>query len=683
MTGTVVPFKGRDEDKSASPAPPVITPTEVMPAEVVPAGGAVVKPGAARAWLERTSTVPSPARLVPDLRWWCTEGLVRAFWLAVKSPFLLLAELRPTLIGAGKLLSALANFMNAADHATRLDESEDAHQRFADRLERMRTGRRIVVAVLLVALVIGGAMAYAKDPLYLVLAGGLLALICDAVGHHVAPPSEKTPPPHRAILREGVPLSQVTAELVKFAFESENIELGVAKRMWFDPQRQQYEIWVTALKPIEQNHLRQFERAIGAVEYSMRSLAPPDGESTTRRLVIKAGDPLSLDNITPPPPVIRNSESMEELTDLGHSMTETPFALPLAGQHAVIMAGTGGGKTAWLLRNLLWALCRKRDVRIIGIDLSQGPELALWQRILFRKAFDPETADAVLDEVIAEIERRARILSALAEDDDPTNDNLTEWSTTLGPYWEVISDEYPVLAKFNGTGRGKYKEFDLVSKIEHIYRVGRKHGVSVKIFIQKSGNDDTASSVPTSQANILIAGPCSARDAVDFFGKDLRDQGFQPHLLKSGTKDNPFDAGKCFVLSPMHKTPDVYRTHMPPSAGDVKRLCRRLAADGFVPASQEQGTNAVDLDAVEVPEILAAVEKIFLALKEPIRISTTDLLEHLADEGHDELDERKLAELLRPVGLKPNARWRPTQGDNPVRGYLWEDVQTTLRGLAP
>jgi hypothetical protein len=479
------------------------------------------------------------------------------------------------------------------------------------------------------------------------------------------------------ILSESVPLRQVEASVLA-ALEREGFppgSVGVAEPMWWDETRRHYEISLTLADQLRPEHLRAIERALGAKDHAIRNLATDT--ATIRRLIIQLGDPLAVPIERPFLPT--GSRTILQPVELGVSMTEVPFALPFAGVHMRVVMGTGGGKSSWFLRAAIDGLSACNDVVIGAIDITNGPELALWRGVIQHRGFTIPDAEAVLDLALTEIDRRSKILTAIAEDDDPDNDT-TEWHPGLGPYLVVFVDEFAQLAVYNGKGGTKDDPVpNLLGKCEQVVRTGRKHGVSLVMLTQRTGNEDFGSTTMSSQCGVSLAGPCDPADTVRMFGVERRDGGYTPHLLSPGVEGDIRDAGKVFIDSPMHRTPDIYRVFAPGTTSEVKRRARQRMDDGLPTLSGVREIEAVD--AVEVPPVLAAVETVFAAAGNPARMPTADLLRCLRDDGFD-LDENRLAAELRPTSLRPaKTRWTPPGGGNPVRGYLLADVQAAIRRL--
>lgn len=615
--------------------------------------------------------LPGPRRM-GRVAWWWTRTLAMVLpWL----PVIALRELRPIGRGLGKALAAWASWVQAANrHAYAKEAEGNTKTKYGTAAEKTAVARRWGSTVF-GAIVVGGSVwLWNTYPYYLAAAVVVLLAALDWYGRAVAPTPRSAPAMPR-VLSENVPLRQIEASVLA-ALEREGFpegSVGVAEPMWWDETRRQYEISLSLADQLKPEHLRAVERAIGARDHAIRNLATDT--ATIRKLVIVVGDPLA--TLAPRPFIDTGTRSIVQPVSIGESMTEVPFALPFAGVHMRVVMGTGGGKSAWFLRSAIDGVSACADVVIGGIDITNGPELALWRGVIQYRGFNIEDAEQVLDKALAEIDRRSKILTAIAEDDDPDND-ATEWHPGLGPYFVVFVDEFAQLAVYNGKGGTKDDPVpNLLGKCEQVVRTGRKHGVSLVMLTQRTGNEDFGSTTMSSQCGVSICGPCDPADTVRMFGVERRDAGYTPHLLSPGVEGDIRDAGKVFIDSPMHRTPDIYRAYAPGSTSEVKRRARQRMDDGLPTLAGGPVLDDV-VEAVEVPPVLAALESVFGAADDPERLATAYILEALAEDGW-ELDAQQLAAGLEPAGVKPT-RWTRGAG-KPVRGYLLADVQEAIRGL--
>lgn len=349
---------------------------------------------------------------------------------------------------------------------------------------------------------------------------------------------------------------------------------------------------------------------------------------------------------------------------------DSPSHLYLAGRNLIPTHNS-----AWFLRNCIDRVSACRNAAILGIDLH-GMELDLWRGVVQRKGRTPDEAKALLTEVLKEISRRTAVLRRYAEDDDPSNDHLTEWCDELaereGPAWVIFVDEYHKVAEHP----------ELLAMCETVVREGRKTWVTMKALSQKYGNSDFGSKVMTTQANTTIAFPCDADDAVRIFGKTKRDAGWDPSILTPGTKDGDrhirMDAGKGFVESPNHTTPDIYGCFAPLSAGEVKARARRRLADGIPPMYVDGRADDV-IEAAEVPAALTLLEKVF-AEYDTDRIPSAMVLEFATEQG-ERWTDMSLADALRPHGVETHkARTELAEGRS-VMCYYRSELQAALGTL--
>lgn len=654
MTLAQIPDKPPDGGE-ASPA------VRVSPAPARPELGAVRKRLAQAAGVG----LPSRGRAKSEVKWWCTTGLRGLLVMALHVPYRGICELRPIGVGVGRIVTGWAGWCGAADYARRMDQGEHSKSD-PDKLENRREGRRRLSLAVLIMLAITGWVLAVTLPQVLIVVGIVLVGMCDAVGRRNGAKPETLPVARAPLLREGVPLSQLTAEIVK-SFEREGLPVEIAHPMRYDPDRQEYELKISCADEIRNEHIRAIERAIGAKDYAIHNLATDI--ATVRKLAIRDGDPLVV--VPPPPWVESGTRTITQGLDLGASVTEVPFLLPAAGVHIRVVGGTGAGKTKWFLRALINALSACRDAEIWGIDITRGPELPLWRGVIQRKAFTPEDAEVLLDAALAEIARRARILTDIAEDDDPTND-CDEWHSGLGPALVVVIDEFSQLAEFDGRG----DKLDLLGRTEQIVRTGRKHWVSLIMLTQKTGNNDFGSAVMSSQCGVSVMLACTPRDTVTMVGVERRDQGYAPHLLSPGVEGDPRDAGKCYLESPMHRTPDIYRCYSPMPNAEVKRRAMQRVADGLPHIHADSTVNPGEQVAVEVPAALALLDTAF-SESDADRLPSAAVLELAATRGETWTAER-LADALRPHHVET----RKARADGrPVWCYFRADVQRALGAL--
>lgn len=291
---------------------------------------------------------------------------------------------------------------------------------------------------------------------------------------------------------------------------------------------------------------------------------------------------------------------------LGLSIEGETTPVVLAGQHVIIVADTGGGKTA-MVQTLAEYATACRDAVVADIDpVKRG--LRSLSPLAVLTARSPEDADQRLEELLERA--RTRIASM-----PPTQ-----------PMWEprpdapaiiAFVDEYPKLSK-----RGKQLAVDLL-------RVGREAMVTLVICTQDATEDvmgDAIADVP----GVRIMLPCRQADVAPVVGRpDAISRGWLPHLLvPSPDQDDPADAGRFYCITPRHRDP-VLRYVSPLPADEAERRARERLAAGL---PRLEGT-AAGGDAAgipdQAPEIARLLLKIFATEGHPEALPVAVVADHL------------------------------------------------------
>src|SRR5581483_1009092 len=113
-----------------------------------------------------------------------------------------------------------------------------------------------------------------------------------------------------------------------------------------------------------------------------------------------------------------------------------------------------GGKSEGIIASLIEAILATHNAVPVGIDLTAGPLFPIYGKCIQKVAYTPQEAAALLDWLLDEKNRRARILQKIAESDDP-NEKGREWNADLAekynaPSIHVIIDELAMATKFDG-----------------------------------------------------------------------------------------------------------------------------------------------------------------------------------------------------------------------------------------
>jgi hypothetical protein len=280
--------------------------------------------------------LPGPKRIGRVTLWWTLHLAMVLPWL----PKLAFQELWPIGRGVRIVCSGWANWVQATRRHEYAKEAEgNTKTKYGTAAEKTAVARKWGSAAFAAILAGVGVWLWNTHPGYLLVAGILALAGLDLLGR-ADTPVQKSAPAMPRVLSENVPLRQVEASVLA-ALEREGFPEGsvaVAEPMWWDETRRQYEISLSLADQLRPEHLRAVERAIGARDHAIRNLATDT--ATVRRLVIVVGDPLAA--LSERPFIPTGTRSIVQPVELGESMTEVPFALPSAGVHWRVVAGTGG-----------------------------------------------------------------------------------------------------------------------------------------------------------------------------------------------------------------------------------------------------------------------------------------------------------------------------------------------------
>ncbi|MEU2076593.1 type IV secretory system conjugative DNA transfer family protein [Streptomyces sp. NPDC013489] len=299
------------------------------------------------------------------------------------------------------------------------------------------------------------------------------------------------------------------------------------------------------------------------------------------------------------------SGSIRNPFDLGLSIEGSTTPVVLAGQHAIVVADTGGGKTA-LIQRIADFVTSCYDAVIVDIDpVKRG--LKVFSPLAALTARSPEEAELVLAQLIAEAKRRIASMPATQNMWEPTPDE---------PAIVVVLDEFIKLSP-------EAKEM----AIELLRNLGREALISVVIITQDATKDvmgDAIADVP----GLRIMLPCRTGDVPLVVGRqDAISLGWWPHLLvPSPDPEDPADAGKFYVIAPRHREPILrYASLLPPEEA-ARRVEERLKAPrprltlgGHRPAA-----------AVKVPRQVRLLLDAFATHSDPEELTITELGDYLA-----------------------------------------------------
>lgn len=612
-------------------------------------------------WANRQIIEATRHDLARSARWHGRALCHQVAWFVTHLHILVWRELRPITHGLVDLVRGIRRWQRCAGDRERLDATETRdvaeklwEKRYAPKVQR-RFWCLFVTLVLTTGLGYWGYLVYGWP--VPILAAFLVLGLADVLGRRTHPVEDPASPPPMPILIDDpdVPMSQLQLRILE-VFEREGFApgvVGIAQPLHYDPTRLEYRMVLSCLDEIKPQHLRAVERGLGAEEMTARLLST--GVATNRALAIRQGDPFA--DVPTPSWIESGARSISDPADLGMAVGDVPFSLKFAGLHAVVVGRTGSGKTKGALWAIIDRLSACHDVVMWGVDLMNGPHLSRWEGVLQRTAYTPEDTQQLLADAIELIHQRGAVLKR--------DEDADEWHSGLGPALVLILDEFAVLAQNNGEKR----TLPLLADVETILRMGRKVWVTIVLGTQKAGNSDLGSTLVESQVSIKMLLACRERDTVTLLGTDARDGGWAPHFLTPADDDGAVnDAGKLYLDSPRHRTPDVYRCWSPLTGREVRDRVKRRIADGL--PTLAGGSTA---DTVEVPDVLAFIEARFVEAGNPVELASAAIVARTG------WTQASLAKALRPHGMTPT---KIGPRDARVSGYRLADLQTALRGLS-
>ncbi|MFF9594232.1 type IV secretory system conjugative DNA transfer family protein [Streptomyces sp. NPDC014646] len=340
---------------------------------------------------------------------------------------------------------------------------------------------------------------------------------------------------------------------------------------------------------------------VGTGRIMAAAVSPDDASAIKLRVLTK--DPF--EHPLPIPVRAPGSCSIRDNFSLGLSIEGQTTPVLLAGQHTIVVADTGGGKTA-LIQRIADFVTACRDAVIVDIDpVKRG--LKVFQPLAAMTARSAEDAERVLEQLVAEAERRIAAM--------PATQNMWE-PTAADPAIIVVLDEYIKLS-----ARGKELTISLLRNL------GREAMISVVIITQDATQDvmgDAIADVP----GLRIMLPCRAGDVPLVVGRqDAISLGWWPHLLvPSPDPDDPADAGRFYVVAPRHREPILRYASLLPPDDAARRVEERLAAPR--PRLTLGGPTAAA--TIEVPPPVRLLLDAFAAKSDPEALTITELGDYLA-----------------------------------------------------
>ncbi|MFE0043833.1 ATP-binding protein [Streptomyces albireticuli] len=330
---------------------------------------------------------------------------------------------------------------------------------------------------------------------------------------------------------------------------------------------------------------------------------PDDAALVTLRILTQ--DPFATP--LPYPQRAPGSCSILDPVSIGVSIEGETTPVVFAGQHVIIVADTGGGKTS-MVQAIAEYVTACRDAVVVDIDpVKRGLKTLAPAAVMTART--AEEAEAVLEKLLERAKARIASMPPAQDIWKPTPD---------GPAVLAFLDEYPKLSK-----RGKELAVALL-------RLGREALITLVIMTQDATSDvlgDAIADVP----GVRIMLPCRAADVPLVVGRaDAVARGWLPHLLvPSPDPAFPADAGRFYCITPRHQQPVLrYVTPLAPQEA-ARRTGERVAAGlpRLEPLAPHPSVTA--LATANVPAIARLLLDAFATHSDPEVLTLARLADHL------------------------------------------------------
>lgn len=313
-----------------------------------------------------------------------------------------------------------------------------------------------------------------------------------------------------------------------------------------------------------------------------------------------------------------NSLTMRDKALVAKRMDGQPTKLTFLGQHFIVIASSGGGKSV-TFRTIGDTLTDCEDVIVVDLDPGgNGLEpLAAAVGVRVVGADQMHIIEAVLEKLLKIAKARAMLLGKLGMGDN--------WiPSPRYPAIVTLIDEYPQLSQ-----RAK-------ALVVAILRVGRKSRVQIGLAAQEATKDSIGAAIADSIA-LKIVGPSRHQDIVQVFGAGAGANGWRSDRLHPAQGEDPADAGKAYIMGGGSTDPLIHK-FIPMSYEEGKQRAAGRAAAGrpwFDPESLDlAGVTFDDLDEVRpherLPEVIELARAAFTAADDPARMTTDELYEYVA-----------------------------------------------------
>lgn len=391
-------------------------------------------------------------------------------------------------------------------------------------------------------------------------------------------------------------------------------------------------ITVTSEAEIDDKAIKTMERRLRARRGAITAIADPENAAQMQLRIVHTD---LLAQVGAPPERKPLSLTITEPGDFGRTMDGDHLILELLRVHALLVGGTGSGKSSALWTKLdFYTACR--DVIVYGIDLTGGPVFRAWGGCIRKVATTPEDARDLLERFIRLSKARAARLGERSEprpDGPPPGDE--NWDPSKdGPAYVLVIDEYPTLvdAKIDG------KPARLADLVTTLLRIGRKTATQVDLAAQRAGRSDLGNTTVKAMCEVQVLLPCSAGD-VDMLWPGKRAEGWRPDLLKGASGRRANDAGKLYVNASGHDEPRIDRFYRLTIGEIHRRAIARMKAG--LPEPDEYSARAWDSDLDITDVVVHELPKLIADLLDALDANQTDglpsaqMVAHLAETDPD------------------------------------------------
>jgi hypothetical protein len=626
-------------------------------------------PPVALAGLERFANRPWPTRhsIYMHGRWWTVTLGKASGQVLVHSPELLIRQVPHICRGIGRWGSSYASWRGQPEwlEAAKIaDPSKRAHE-IARVKARTRAATRLT-NLLLALLAVGIFLAVWFGMVWvLVTVLGMIAAAADVKGRRGVNTSGGPTIIPASSFGEGAPsrmvMADVRAVLLGRGHDEETTVLT-------DPRVGEYGLSMTlhSQREMTEDDVAAIERGLQTYRGAVSIIADPTN-AALQELRMYWRDPLAETFVPDYAPPL--SRTIADPAMLGYGVGRTPLLLNLMRTNVLLVGAPGSGKSSALWAIIDW-LSSCHDVILHGIDLSGGPALRAWGDVFATRAFDRDSAKALLERRIAETHQRTEMLAERSEPKaDGSAPQSENWEPSDGPMHIMIIDELPLLAN----------DPELVALYAEHQRIGRKAGDTSIAASQDLSGDTLGATSLRKYPSTLVMFACSREDVTVALGGGKIKEGWTPHRFTPAEGGAANDAGKCMIKSGRHTKPVPWRFARLDDMREIhRRAIERIGAGR--PADDGAILEPDVVDAPFVPLVLSAVEAAFVARDRPEFLSTVDLLTDLAEAGHGEQwrSGKALGAALGRYGVTSD---RPRSGGGNKRGYHWTDVAEAIRKI--